>query len=156
MTKNTRREMLAKLGAGAAALTTLGVATLAGAQTKDAVVRPPSKAVLAAASRNKVRISPGDTNVQINVGIDKQGLVLVTQRLDAVEPKIGLSSDRKILQLGLKIKGGLVEVTGLDSVLNRGGNVAAEGRCTMRTDPGAAVVLPGENIALKLDGLSKF
>lgn len=157
MTKNTRREMLAKLGAGAAALTTIAVAGLAGAQTvaKEPIARLP-KASLAIASRNRVKITPGDTNVQLNVGIDKQGLIISSQRLDTKEPKVGLSQDRKILQLGLRVKDGNVEVLGLDSVLNRGGSVAAEGRCTMRTDPSAAVVLPGEDLAQKVNGLSKF
>jgi hypothetical protein len=151
--------MLTKLGVGAAALTTLGVASIANAADPVAApapaVRVPNKAVLAVSNRNKVKINAGDTNVQINVGIDKQGLIISSQRIDKNEPKVGLTSDRKILQLGLKVKDGAVEVVGLDGILNRGGN-AAEGRCTMRTDPGAAVVLPGEDLASKVNSLSKF
>ena len=154
MKNTTRREMLAKLGASAAALTTVAVAGVAAAQTKMAPIKAPTRAILASKARNQFKVTTADATVQLTVGIDKQGVVVQSKRI-TVAPKLGLTSDRKLLQLGLKIKGGNIEVLGLNSILNPG-STAAEGRCTMRTDPGADVVLPGVDMTTKLNQLSKF
>ncbi|HET9955755.1 MAG TPA: hypothetical protein VFQ61_14675 [Polyangiaceae bacterium] len=155
MKNTTRREILGKLGASAAALTTLSVAGVAAAQAQVAKVAP-TKAILATEARTRVKLAPGDATVQINVGIDRKGFILQTQRLTGAEPKVGLTAEGKVLQLGLKIKDGVVDVIGLDSVLNRPGNVAAEGRCTMRNLSQDAVVLPGVDLLKNTKALAKF
>jgi len=152
MNQTSRREMFAKLGAGAAALTALSVAGTAAAAPITAVKTTPTR-IAVTSPRTEVLVKSGQTSIQVNVGIDKQGFIFQTSSSSS---KVGLTSDAKVLQLGVKIKDGGVEVTGLEGLLNRGGDVSAEGRCTMRTDPGAAVVLPGNDLVQNSKNLAKF
>lgn len=121
MNNSTRRNLLAKLGLGAAAIAAISVTGIS--QTAHAEQLAPIDI------KRSVTVTAVAEKLQVSVGISPiaKGVVITAKASDA--PQIGISNDGKLLNLGVSILGDKVTITGLDSMVNR----AAAGRCTITT-----------------------
>ncbi|MGB1016262.1 MAG: hypothetical protein ACPG4T_19150 [Nannocystaceae bacterium] len=141
MKSSTRRGLLAKLGAGAAAITTVAVAGQAAADDRrfkqfNPKLHKPLHVDL---------IKRPETRIQVKVAMGKQGFVMQAEEVRSSKIKIGggLTRKGKILELGVVITNGAVDVVGLESLANRVGSAAASSRCTYsKMDPSAQVINP--------------
>ncbi len=156
MKQDTRRGLLAKLGAGAAALTTLSVAGTAAATDKRFKRFSPTlhKPLILDA------IKRPETRIQVKVAMGKQGFVMQAEQVTNSKVYLGAGLDKagRVLQLGVVLNAGKVEVVGLESLANRVGSAAAAGRCVYgKMDPAAEVINPADDL-LKVDvkNLAKF
>ena len=149
----TRRNLLTKLGMGAAAITVMSAAGTAAAQVP---AKLPGK--LPQPLRNSVKVNlskpVNPQSLQVRVAITSIGLVVGAQAID--KPLVGLANDNRVLQLGVVLdpKGG-VEIQGLNGIINR---AAAEGgRCIYGMDRGEAVSNPDPTFeSLKPSQMMKF
>jgi len=155
MVKNdTRRNLLTKLGMGAAAITVMSTAGAAAAQ-EPKVLSKSKLPVLSAGTRVQLVKPLTPQALQVRVAVTSMGVVIDAQAIE--KPMSGLANDNKILQLGviLDARGG-VEIQGLNSLLDRA-NQAAAGRCWMSKDKLAQVSNPDPTIeSLKADQLAHF
>lgn len=127
MEKGTRRELLAKLGIGAAAVTAVAVASTAATAEAQVPKLPTKKPVFGVGVRvNPVKPVPV-TQLQIRAAVTLQGIVLDAQPSDKIVT--GFAKDNRVLQLGVIVdKLGGVEVQGLNSLLDRAAE-SGGGRC---------------------------
>ena len=149
MNNESRRGMLTKLGMGAAAVMTVAAAT-GNANAAPNPKLPPSKkpGKLPQSLRSSVRVNMNklpSRNLQVRVAVTSVGVVLDAAQIDS--PVSGLTSDNRVLQLGVLIDGkGGIEVQGLNSLLDRMGQVAAEGRCWANLSKGEEVSNPNPTL----------
>ena len=123
MNNTTRRNLLAKLGLGAAAIAALSVGGIS--QTAQA-----GEDLIPIDIKRSVMITAPANSMQVTVSIAPPagGVTLTTKVADA--PLIGFTKDGKSLNLGVTVQGDKVTIQGLDTLVNR---AAASGRCTIST-----------------------
>ncbi|PRQ05839.1 hypothetical protein ENSA5_01590 [Enhygromyxa salina] len=120
MKNSTRRNLLAKLGVGAAAAAALAVSGTSSTANAGAVPINPKRVV---------EMQVEGTKLQVAVRIDPKqgGFVMQASPLEG-EPKLGLTKTGHTLNLGVSVKNNGVSIAGLDAVLNRAAS-ANSGRC---------------------------
>ncbi len=135
MKNDTRRELLTKLGIGAAA----AVAVAATPKTAAAGPIPaqqlpktlpknlPGKLKLTSASRVQLVKPLEPRTLQVRVAVTKAGVVIDASATPKV--KVGLTKDRKVLQLGVQVDSvGGVNVLGLNALVEAAA-ASGSGRC---------------------------
>lgn len=154
MVKNeTRRNLLTKLGMGAAAITVMSAAGTAAAQVP---AKLPSKLPQSLRTGVKVNLTKpvNPQALQVRVAITSIGMVIDAQAID--KPLVGLANDDRVLQLGVVLdpKGG-VEIQGLNGIIGR---AAAEGgRCIYGSSKAEMVSNPDPTFeSLKASQMVRF
>ncbi len=133
MKNSTRRQLLAKLGAGAAAVTTVAVAgTAAAGPILEQKVMPKQlpqnleKLNVQIGDAALVKVQPAKSqNLQVHVAITKNGVAVDARPIKGA-PVLGLSKDRKVLNLGVQVDGGGVKIAGTNALIAA---AASDGRC---------------------------
>ena len=153
MQDETRRNLLTKLGMGAAAITVMSAAGVAAAQ--EPALNKAKLPALKVGTRVQLIKPLAPQAIQVRVAVTSVGMVIDAQQIE--KPLTGLANDGRILQLGVVLdpKGG-VEIQGLNAVLDRGGQVAA-GRCWINYDKLEKVSNPDPTLeSLKTTQMAQF
>lgn len=134
MKNTTRRNLLARLGAGAAAVTTVAVAGSASAAPTSVSKKTATATVardlakLEVAASTMVRVPPKTQELKVHVGLSKKGVEVST----ASKGSLGLNRAGTQATLGIKVTPAGVEISGLNAFVNRP-QAAAVSRCTITT-----------------------
>lgn len=155
MVKNeTRRNLLTKLGMGAAAITVMSTAGAAAAE-EPKVFNKAKLPVLKASTKIQLSKPLIPQALQVRVAVTPVGVVIDAQAID--KPMSGLANDNRILQLGVILdpRGG-VEIQGLNALVDRA-NQAAAGRCWLDNSKAEKVSNPDPTFeSLKASQLAQF
>lgn len=123
--EQNRRELLAKLGVGAAALVT-GWTSSAAAQSVNQSCKP---ARITASRETPISIQTGASGESFTfsvVGTNSGFQITNSTVVPALDPsQLGIADDRRSLRLGVHIGAGAGGIIGLDSILAKG----SSGRC---------------------------
>ena len=153
MQDETRRNLLTKLGMGAAAITVMSAAGVAAAQ--EPALNKAKLPDLKLSTRVQLTRPLAQQALQVRVAVTSVGMVVDAQQID--KPLTGLANDGRVLQLGVVLdpRGG-IEIQGLNAVLNRGAQAAA-GRCWINYEKLEKVSNPDPTLeSLKTTQMAQF